>query len=116
MYHVGKVVMIFDETDKGSASADNSVQVLLEMWDENYVTVVVHPTIQGNIKEGSIVLVRYAQPEEIILRVLSAKSGKAMWDKMKDYISGRKKAAAEQNKPQQFNPYIDMPPLNKMIR
>ena len=115
MYHVGKIVMLFDDADKGGASADNSVHALLEMWDENYVTVVVHPSLQDKIKEGSFVLVRYAQPEEIIMRVLSAKSGKATWDKMKDYISGRKKAA-EQNKPQQFNPYIDMPPLNKMIR
>ena len=103
MYHVGKIVMIFDDADKGGTSA------------ENYVTVAVHPSLQDKIKEGSFVLVRYAQPEEIIMRVLSAKSGKATWDKMKDYISGRKKAA-EQNKPQQFNPYIDMPPLNKMIR
>jgi len=115
MYHVGKVVMIFDESDKGSASADNSVQVLLEMWDENYITVVVHPALQDRVKEGSFVLVRYAQPEELIMRILSAKTGKAMWDKMKDYMLGRKKLT-EQAKPQQFNPYVDLPPLNKMIR
>ena len=86
MYHLGKVVMVFDETDKG-ASADNSVQVMLEMWDENYVTVVVHPSLQNQIKENSYVLVRYSQPEEIVVRVLTPKTGKAMWDKIKDYIS-----------------------------
>jgi len=114
MYHLGKVVMVFDETDKG-ASADNSVQVMLEMWDENYVTVAAHPSLQSQVKENSFVLVRYAQPEELIVRVLSAKTGKAMWDKMKGYLSGRRKNT-EQSKPQQFNPYADMPSLNKMIR
>ena len=114
MYHVGKVIMVIDETEKGAASSDNSIQALLEMWDENFVTVLVHPTLQKELKENSFVLVRYAQPEELIVRILSAKAGKSMWDKMKGYLVGRRNVAAEQSKP--FNPYQDMPPLNKMIR
>jgi len=58
MYHVAKVLKVIS-TNRDVISADNYTQAMLEMWDENVITVLVHPMLAKEIKENDIVLVDY---------------------------------------------------------
>lgn len=111
MYHLGKILRIFGVNPKEFVSADGSFQAQLEMWDGNQVIVLVHPGLQTLVKENDFVLVRYAQPEPTIWKILKPKQGKELWDNLTDYLSQKKLEA--QNKAQ-YNLRADSG-LGKMI-
>ncbi len=87
MYHVGKVLRIFEAN---TASADSSMQVHLEMWDSNEIIVLVHAALSSKIRENDFVLVRYGQPEPTVWRILKPKEGKEIWDSLNDFLSRKK--------------------------
>jgi hypothetical protein len=59
MFHPGKVLRVFSPTDSDISSSDNVTQAMINMWDENLTTVVVHKKLAGEIKVDDVVLVDY---------------------------------------------------------
>lgn len=92
MYHIGKIIKVFKPFSDDSKSADNSVQAHLEMWDENEIIVLVHPALNAEVKEKEFALVRYTQPEPMVVKVFKQKEGKELWDKMQEYSERKKRA------------------------
>ena len=100
MFHPGKVVFVFNG-GKDEISGDNSAQATLLMWDENMITLEVHPKVRQWIKEGDIVLVDYRAeeklnmpvPKQTIIKVLKGKKAKALWDQYVEYHEKRKRTA-----------------------
>ncbi|AJF60781.1 MAG: hypothetical protein J4224_01725 [Candidatus Diapherotrites archaeon] len=113
MYHLGKVIKLLKSSDKGIVSADNSVQARCEMWDENQVIVLVHPSLNEAVKENDFVLVRYAQPEPTIIKTLSQKQGKELWEELRSFFEKKRTASAEK---MQFPFAPQNAGLEKMIR
>ncbi|MBI2597679.1 MAG: hypothetical protein HYW50_00615 [Candidatus Diapherotrites archaeon] len=87
---MGKVMRIFSGNPKDSSAVDNSVQAQLEMWDTNQIIVMVHPSLAGSLKEDDFVLVRYAQPEPIVWRILRQKEGKEVWEELTNFFDRKK--------------------------
>ncbi len=92
MYHLGKVLKVFKSNEKDILGADNTVQVMAEMWDENMFTFMVHPMLNEHIKVNDIVLVEYdfvggnRQPRQTAVKVLRGKVGEESWKKMAVYF------------------------------
>ena len=63
MYHPAKVIEIFS-TGKDVKSSDTSIQVTLEMWDENILTFQINSKLGKIAKEGDIVIVDYNMRSE----------------------------------------------------
>lgn len=87
MYHLGKVLKIFDANSKEVISVDNSSQAYLEMWDGNKVIVLIHASLKNQLNLADFVLIRYAQPEPIVWRILKQKEGKDLWESMTTYLN-----------------------------
>jgi hypothetical protein len=83
MYHVGRVVEIFSSDDKNIVSFDSSVQVFLDMWDENMMSVAVDSHLSKSIKKDDIVLVDYTPaqtgPRMIVVKILRGELAKRTW-------------------------------------
>lgn len=96
MYHPGKVIEIFSSKDKNIKSADTSTQALLEMWDENMITLLVEPPIGKDIKKGDIVLVDYRPmptspaPRLTVTKILRGNAAKETWNVYKDHFRKQK--------------------------
>ncbi len=97
MYHIGKIIKVFRFPEDESKSADNSVQVLLEMWDENEIIVSVHPALNSEVKEKDFVFVKYTQPEAHVVKILSQKNGKVLWEKFSEILEKKKKVSQYSN-------------------
>ena len=102
MYHVGKVIEVFSSDDKNVVSFDNTVQALLDMWDENMITVAIDPHLGKSIKKDDIVLVDYTNtqtgPRMIIVKVLKGELAKRTWKQYKDQFEKvRMKGPAPKN-------------------
>ncbi|MCD6476658.1 MAG: hypothetical protein J7K26_00630 [Candidatus Aenigmarchaeota archaeon] len=96
MFHPGVVIEIFKK-GKDVKSIDNSVQVTLEMWDENILTFNISTTLAKYLKENDIVLVDYSPiseklpaPKHKIVKILKGKKGIKMWNKYKEFLRKRK--------------------------
>ncbi|MDD5416668.1 MAG: hypothetical protein PHU12_01695 [Candidatus Aenigmarchaeota archaeon] len=92
LYHPGKVIAVFS-AGKNVKSLDNSIQVTLEMWDENVLTFNISSKLGKIVKEDDIVIVDYSPksdkvpiPKHEIVKVLKANEGKEMWKKYKEYL------------------------------
>jgi len=96
---------------KDTVSVDNSVQAIVEMWDENKLVLNVDMAVSGAIKEGSVVLVDYNPiagvsppvPKQTIVKVLSAKQGKECWDIFRKFYAeknSKKKHVEPEGEPQ----------------
>lgn len=91
MYHIGKVVEVFIGDDKSVFGFDNSAQALLDMWDENMITVAIDSHITKSIKKDDIVLVDYTpvqtgQPRMVIVKILRGDVAKRTWKQYKDHF------------------------------
>lgn len=90
MYHIGRVVEIFSGDDKNAVAFDNSVQALLDMWDENLITVSVDAHLSRQIKKDDIVLVDYTAtqtgPRMIVAKILRGELAKRSWKHYKDHF------------------------------
>lgn len=96
MYHPGRVLDIFSAKDKNIDSVDNTTQVMLEMWDENLITVMVEPHLNEKLKKDDIVLVDYRPtegrpiPKMTVVKLLRGTSAKNVWSTYKDFYKKRK--------------------------
>ena len=90
MYHVGRVVELFSSEDKNVVAWDNSTQALLDMWDENLITLAIDPHISRHVKKNDILLVDYSQtrtgPKMLAVKVLRGDVAKKTWDKYKQHF------------------------------
>ncbi len=103
MYHPGRVIEVFSPSDKNIQSSDNATQVMLDMWDDNLITVSVEAHISNSIKKDDIVLVDYSTQKLIASKILKGVFGKSVWTKYKDFFSKRKgKSIPQQQKVQQY--------------
>ena len=98
MYHPGKVIEVLSK--KNTISADSSVQAVLEMWDENVLTMLVDPKIAAKVKKGNFVLVDYRPqekvpaPRHVVVKVLSPAEGRRIWNRYKEFLATKKERAA----------------------
>jgi hypothetical protein len=95
MYHPGKVIDVFKPADKKIKSADASTQALLDMWDENIMTLLVDPKIANELKKDDVVLVDYrleekTGPRQIITKILYGDVAEKIWKEYKEYWRRRK--------------------------
>ena len=88
MYHVGRVIEIFSGDDKSVIAFDNSAQALLDMWDENMITVAIDSHLSKSIKKDDIVLVDYTAtqtgPRMVVIKILRGEVAKRTWKNYKD--------------------------------
>jgi hypothetical protein len=97
-YHPGKVLKIFSPKDKSIVAADTSTQALVEMWDENVLTVKVDLKVAPKLKTDDYVLIDYnpvsassAVPKVIITKIIRGELAKSMWKKYKNFLEKKKK-------------------------
>lgn len=101
MYHPGKVMEVLRPTDKEVSASDDSVQAILNMWDENILTMRVSPKLSDKIKKGQTVLVDYRPTKEFeapvpahtIIKIIGSKKAQSVWDayeEMKERMKNRK--------------------------
>ncbi len=101
MYHPGKVVEVYTPKNKNIKSSDTAVQTMLEMWDDNVITVGVERRLISTIQKDDIVLVDYTTPKLKVIKVLRDTVGKSTWRKYRDQFEKRKtEAVAVQSKVQ----------------
>jgi len=99
MFHVGKVVKVLGKNDKNVIAADYSTQALLEMWDDNIITLNVDEKLSSEIKEKDVVLVDYsptilgssAVPKHTITKILRGKTGEDLLKEYQKFHRDRKK-------------------------
>ncbi len=110
MFHVARVLKIFRAGDKEVVSSDSSTQAIVRMWDQNQFTFLVEPSLSGEVKEGSVVLVDYTPqnaqtpiPKNTIVKVLKGEMGKKSWELFQQYDAERRKKQGESE---------DAPPRN----
>lgn len=95
MYHVGKVIKVI-AGGKNVISSNNDTQAMLEMWDENLITVLVSDTIADQIKTNDIVLVDYrpkdnsSAPNMQVCKILRGAEGKMIWEDYKEHFQSKK--------------------------
>ena len=90
MFHIGKVIEIFTGDDKSIIAFDNSTQALLDMWDENMITLGIDPHISKSIKKEDVVLVDYTAtqtgPRMLVVKILRGDIGKRAWKQYRDHF------------------------------
>ena len=113
MYHPGKVVEVIRPSEKEVVSSDASVQAVLDMWDENIITLDVSAKIAPSIKEGQVVLVDYRPdekfeapvPRHLVAKILEGKKAKKIWNAYAE-MQERKKRRAAKPQPSPVQSYI----------
>src|SRR3989344_6677104 len=90
MYHPGKVVEIYSPKSKHVKASDNLVQTMLEMWDENIITVSVDKKLASTIGKDDVVLVDYTTPKLRVIKILKEDTAKTTWKKYKEQFNRRK--------------------------
>ncbi|MBI5061514.1 MAG: hypothetical protein HZB67_04340 [Candidatus Aenigmarchaeota archaeon] len=90
MYHPGKIIIVYGPKDKSIESADSGTQALLEMWDENMITVSVDPHLSGKIKKDDVVLVDYTTPKLNVIKLLKSDTAKQTWKMYKERYEKKK--------------------------
>ncbi|MBU0533140.1 hypothetical protein KKB44_06625 [Candidatus Micrarchaeota archaeon] len=110
MFHVGTIVEVINPKSKGIVSADDSIQAVVRMWDNNLLILEVDKKIGRKIKKKDYVLCDYMpmSPESRhrnlrITKVLSNEQGKKIWGEFQGEVE-RRKNIMKQMKP--YAPYI----------
>ncbi|MFH0949480.1 MAG: hypothetical protein V1802_03255 [Candidatus Aenigmatarchaeota archaeon] len=111
MFHPGKIVEIFSANDKNIVTPDNGVQAMLEMWDDNLITVSVEPYLSKNIKKDDVVLVDYTAtqhgaPRMVVVKILRGELAKRTWNNYKDHYAKRRTRAVSMPKIKKEHPYV----------
>jgi len=100
MYHPGRVVDVFRK-DKNIDSVDATTQAMLEMWDDNLITVIVESNISKKVRKDDVVLVDYrpmqshAVPRMTVVKILKGAVGKRTWKTYRDHHSKKKVVATK---------------------
>ncbi|MBI5332185.1 MAG: hypothetical protein HZB65_01290 [Candidatus Aenigmarchaeota archaeon] len=99
MFHPGKVIEVFSPKHKKVQASDSTVQAMLDMWDENTLTVMVDKKLETGIRKDDIVLVDYTTPKLRVTKILRDEVAKSTWKQYKDHHQKRKQATAMQRQP-----------------
>ena len=101
MYHVGKVLNVI-AAGKEVVSADDSVQVVVEMWDKNILTFIVSPKLSKKIKKNDSVLVDYRPmsdrvpvPRHVVIKILKGKISDDVWKHYNKYFTDKQKKSVK---------------------
>jgi len=110
LYHIGKVFNVL-KPGKDVLGCDESVQAVVEMWDRNVLTFMVHPKISAKIKKGDYVLVDYKPisekapiPRHTIIKIIKGKTADGVWKEYKRFFSEKQKKASQQQQPTMVPP------------
>ena len=102
MYHPGRVLEVFSTKDKNIDGVDTTTQAMLEMWDENLITVLVETQLSNKIKKDDVVLVDYRPmqsqpvPRMTVMKILKGPVARRTWSVYKEHHSKRKVSATQQ--------------------
>ncbi len=99
MFHPGKVIRIFSPQSSDIESANDEMQAMLQMWDDNMITVLVDPNLADKVSEDDLVLVDYRPmfdqgpptPRMIITKILRGENATRTWDRYREYFRKKKK-------------------------
>src|SRR3989338_9691784 len=105
LYHPCKIVEVVKK-DKDVVAADESIQLIVEAWDELQWAVSLDPSLgKEKINPTDIVLVDWSidevtkAPKMNTIKILKGKKGENVWKSYKDYLKRQKvKANGEQAK------------------
>lgn len=99
MFHPGKVLAVLKSDEKSVIGVDQSVQVLVSMWDENLLTVEIEPSIASKVRENDIVLIDYSPkyttipvPRQVAVKILRGEIAKKIWS---EYTQKNQKRKSE---------------------
>ena len=99
MFHPGRVLEVFPSRHKDVSSGDASTQAMLDMWDENLITVAVDAKLAATIKKDDVVLVDYTPmadkpaPRLIVTKILKGVIAKNAWSTYKSHHKSKKGGA-----------------------
>lgn len=78
-------------------SSDNTTQAMVEMWDENLLTLQVDNRLSSNVTDGDIVVVDYqpidpksTAPKMVVTKILKGTLGGRVWGTYRDYHNRKK--------------------------
>lgn len=92
MYHPGRVIEVFSTRDKNIESIDNTTQAMVEMWDDNLITVLVEPHLGDKVRKEDVVLVDYRPlpnvtvPRMTVVKVLKGTLARQAWTTYRDHF------------------------------
>ena len=97
MYHIGIVEDIISPESKGVVSADDAVQAVVKMWDNNLLILPVHKKLTKKIKKGQYVLNDYTPMSPtsryrnlFVVKILPDKEGGKIWERFQGELERRK--------------------------
>lgn len=102
MYHIGKVAEVISPLkDKKIKSADNIVQAVVKMWDENLLILEVKKKIAKNLLPGDYVIADYnpvgpASPyrKMVITKIIPREQGKKIWAEFQRELARKRSAVS----------------------
>ncbi len=107
LYHPCKIVEIL-KGDKEVSASDNTIQLIVEAWDELQWTISLDPElIKEKIGTGDIVLVDWSienetkAPKMNAVKILRGKKAESAWKSYKDYLKKQKQKVAFINQEKQ---------------
>ena len=96
LYHPCKIVEVV-KSDKDVAASDDSVQLIVEAWDELQWAVSLDQNLnKQKLGQGDIVLVDWSideatkGPKMNAIKILKGKKGENVWKSYKDYLKKQK--------------------------
>ncbi len=103
MYHIGIVLYLISPDKNGVVSADDTVQTVVRMWDQNLLILLVDKKIAKKVKKGDYVLGDYTPISEtsnhrklLISKILSKHEGKEIWEEFEAEYHKQRRMAEEQ--------------------
>jgi hypothetical protein len=100
MFHIGRVEKVVLPKGKGVISADNSVQAVIKMWDDNLLLLEVDKKIASSVREKDYVIADYTPvaPDSphrkmIVTKIVRGELGKEIWGAFEKEFEKRKNKA-----------------------
>lgn len=112
LYHPCRVVEVLRK-DKDTVASDESVQLIVEAWDELQWAVTLDQKLaEEKLGLNDIVLVDWSidvetkGPKMSAIKILKGKKGEAVWKSYKDYLKKQKAKATTAQEKQQAASYM----------
>lgn len=103
MYHIGMIQYVILPDRKGVISADETVQAVVRMWDNNLLILLVDKKIGKRVKSGDYVLSDYTPMSPTskhrklyITKILPKNEGSKIWKEFEKEYTRRKVAIQQQ--------------------
>ena len=103
MFHLGIVRHVISPGNRGTVSADSSVQAVMRMWDDNLLILGVDLKIGKRLKAGDYAIADYTPmgPKSrhrklLITKILPEPEGAKLWSEFQDEWGRRRSMAQPQ--------------------